>query len=214
MPDQPEVLQMREVRGYLTARLPDGADADEDLDRRLLQGRVTFHPQYRTPLVYPGELIVLPEPVPARVVDGHILYEAILGEETVLQPVRLPVTHDDRANQRWHWRLVFDQLRLGEYGDELEPWPDMRFPIEPATTPLDLSDVSGEWKGGGLITRGPAGPGLIDITAADGTITFWWDGGLSRTIDVPDAVPGPPGPAGSIEHADSVIEAYQTARGR
>jgi hypothetical protein len=186
MADQPEVMQMREVRGYLTARLPDGADADEDLDRRLLQGRVTFHPQYRTPLVYPGELIVLPEPVPARVVDGHILYEAILGEETVLQPVRLPVTADGRANQGWHWRLSFDLLRLGEYGEELPQWPDMRFPIEPGTDPLDLSEVSGEWKGGGLITRGPAGPGLTDVTAEGREVTFHWDGGGSRTLTLPE----------------------------
>lgn len=186
MADQPEVLLMREVRGYLTARLPDGQDSDEDLDRRLVQGRVTFHPQYRAPLVYPGELIVLPEPVPARVVDGHILYEAIVGEETVLQPVRLPVTVDDRANQAWSWRLVFDSLRVGEYGDELPEWPEMRFPIEPGTEPLDLSEVSGRWSGGGLITRGAPGPGLIDVTGEGREVTFHWDGGGARTLTLPE----------------------------
>lgn len=187
-------LKYRQITGLFTARLPDGSDADEHPDTVRLSGRVTFHPEYKKPLVFPGEHIVL-EPIPALLVDGQLMVEVLQGDDVVLQDLWLPVTVDERANQSWSWRMVFDHVTLGQYGDEVV-LPDRRFPVEEGEGPLDLSDVAGSWSGGTLITRGAPGPGLQEITAQDGEIVFQWDNGRSTAIDVPDAVPGPPGPPG------------------
>ena len=189
-----DVLQMRRITGLFTARLPDGSDADEYPDTVRLSGRVTFHPEYKKPLVFPGEHIVL-EPIPALLVDGQLMVEVLQGDDVVLQDLWLPVTVDERANQSWSWRMVFDHVTLGQHGDEVS-LPDRRFPVEEGEGPLDLSDVAGTWSGGTLITRGAPGPGLQEIVAENGEITFLWDNSRTTTIEVPDAVEGPEGPRG------------------
>ena len=186
-----DTLKYRQITGLFTARLPDGSDADEHPDTVRLSGRVTFHPEYKKPLVFPGEHIVL-EPIPALLVDGQLMVEVLQGDDVVLQDLYLPVTVDERANQSWSWRMVFDHVTLGQYGDEVS-LPDRRFPVEEGDGPLDLSEVAGTWSGGTLITRGAPGAGLTDITAANGEIEFVYSDGKTTTVEMPDAVPGPPG---------------------
>ena len=187
-------LQYREVTGFFTARIPDSGDADLNPDTVPLTGNVTFHPEYRKPLVFPGEHIVL-EPINAIIIDGQLMVEVIQNEDVVLQALHLPVTMDERANQTWSWTMRFHGMTLGQYGETVE-LPGVRFVIEEGGGPLDLSEVTGTWSGGTLITRGAPGPGLQDITAADGEIVFSWDNGRTTAIGVPDAVPGPPGEDG------------------
>lgn len=76
--------------------------------------------------------------------------------------------------------------------------PPTEVPIEPSTT-ISLHDflpTGVESSSGQIVVRGPRGPGLNDISASDGEITFSWDDGHSTAIDVPEAVPGPRGPKG------------------
>lgn len=188
-------LTYREVQGYFTARIPDSGDADLNPDTVPLTGHVTFRPEYRKPLVFPGEHIVL-ESINAIIIDGQLMVEVVQDEDVVLQALHLPVTMDERANQTWSWTMRFHGMTLGDYGEEVS-LPDRQFPIEPGSEPLDLSSVAGQWSGGGLITRGEPGPGLQEITAVDGEIVFAWDNGRTTAIGVPDAVPGPPGDDGT-----------------
>ena len=176
-------LNYREVTGFFTARIPDSGDADLNPDTVPLTGHVTFHPEYRKPLVFPGEHIVL-EPINAIIIDGQLMVEVIQDEDVVLQALHLPVTMDERANQTWSWTMRFHGMTLGQYGDEVS-LPDSRFPVEEGEGPLDLSDVAGTWSGGTLITRGAPGPGLTDITADGDVVTFEWDNGRTRGITVP-----------------------------
>lgn len=185
---------MREVQGYFTARIPDSGDADLNPDTVPLTGHVTFRPEYRKPLVFPGEHIVL-ESINAIIIDGQLMVEVVQDEDVVLQALHLPVTIDERANQTWSWTMRFHGMTLGNFGEQVD-LPDRRFPIEPGSEPLDLSSVAGTWSGGGLITRGAPGPGLQEITAVDGEIVFSWDNGRETTIGVPDAVPGRDGDPG------------------
>lgn len=187
-------LTYREVQGYFTARIPDSGDADLNPDTVPLTGNVTFRPEYRKPLVFPGEHIVL-ESINAIIIDGQLMVEVVQDEDVVLQALHLPVTIDERGNQSWSWTMRFQNITLGDYGEEVS-LPDRRFPIEPGSEPLDLSSVAGQWSGGGLITRGAPGPGLQEIVAVDGEIVFAWDNGRTTTIEVPDAIPGPPGDDG------------------
>lgn len=183
-----DTLKYRQIAGLFTARLPDGSDADEYPDTVRLSGRVTFHPEYKKPLVFPGEHIVL-EPIPALLVDGQLMVEVLQGDDVVLQDLWLPVTVDERANQSWSWRMVFDHVTLGQYGDEVS-LPDRRFPVEEGDGPLDLSDVAGTWSGGTLITRGPRGYGITSVTAGGGQIVFEWEDGAEHSVPMPEAVQG------------------------
>ena len=67
-------MQNREITGLWSARVPDGPDSDAHPDTVLLEGHVTFEPQYRVPLVYPGEHIVV-EPMHAVIHEG-VLYRS------------------------------------------------------------------------------------------------------------------------------------------
>ena len=195
----PDVFQYRECRATITARIPDTPDADAHPDRVLVQGRGTAHPQFQGgSVVFPeiGEYAI-PQPIPVVIVDGELLVEVLAGDESVeTQPLFLPVTVDERANQNWSWRLVFDFLTLGEYGEEVKH-PPLSFPVEAGDEPLEISTVATPViKSQGFVTRGAPGPGLQEITAEDGEIVFQWDNGRSISVQVPDAVPGPPGDTG------------------
>lgn len=189
----------RECRATITARIPDTPDADAHPDRVLVQGRGTAHPQFQGgSVVFPeiGEYAI-PQPIPVVIQDGELLVEVLAGDESVeTQPLFLPVTVDERANQNWSWRLTFDLLTLGEYGEEVTH-PPLSFPVEAGDGPLEISTVATPViKSQGFVTRGAPGPGLQEITAEDGEIVFSWDNGRSTAIDVPGAVPGPRGHQG------------------
>ena len=189
----------RECRATITARIPDTPDADAHPDRVLVQGRGTAHPQFQGGSVVFTEIgeYAIPQPIPVVIVDGELLVEVLAGDETVTtQPLYLPVTVDERANQNWSWRLTFDVLTLGEHGEEVSH-PPLSFPVEAGDGPLEISTVATPTiKNKGFVTRGAPGAGLQEITATNGEIVFQWDNGHSTTIDVPDAVPGPPGDTG------------------
>lgn len=178
-------MQYREITGLWSARVPDGPDSDQYPDTVLLEGRVTFEPEYRVPLVYPGEHIVI-EPMHAVIHEGVLYGETVVGDDVARGPLFLPVTVDENANQTWAWVAKFQGMRLGEYGEEVT-LPNVRFQVPAGGDALDLSAVIPVSQSGGTITlRGPAGPGLTDITPAPGTLTFVWDDGRERVIDVPD----------------------------
>ena len=189
----------RECRATITARIPDTPDADAHPDRVLVQGRGTAHPQFQGGSVVFTEVgeYAIPQPIPVVIVDGELLVEVLAGDEAVTtQPLFLPVTVDERANQNWSWRLVFDFLTLGEYGEEVKH-PPLSFPVEAGDGPLEISTVATPViKSSGFVTRGAPGAGLQEITAANGEIVFSWDNGNTTTIGVPAAVPGPPGDKG------------------
>ena len=189
----------RECRATITARVPDTVDADQHPDRVLVQGRGTAHPQFQGGSVVFTEIgeYAIPQPIPVVIVDGELLVEVLAGDESVeTQPLFLPVTVDERANQNWSWRLVFDFLTLGEYGEEVKH-PPLSFPVEAGDGPLEISTVASPVvKSKGFVTRGAPGPGLQEITAENGELVFQWDNGRSISVQVPDAVPGPPGDTG------------------
>ena len=202
-----EPFLYRECRATITARIPDTPDADQHPDRVLVQGRGTAHPQFQGGSVVFTEIgeYAIPQPIPVVIQDGELLVEVLAGDETVTtQPLFLPVTVDERANQNWSWRLVFDFLTLGEYGEEVKH-PPLSFPVEAGDGPLEISTVATPViKSQGFVTRGAPGPGLQEITAEDGELVFHWDNGNTAVVPVPDAVPGPPGPmvdvtAGTVE---------------
>lgn len=205
----------RECRATITARIPDTPDADAHPDRVLVQGRGTAHPQFQGGSVVFTEIgeYAIPQPIPVVIVDGELLVEVLAGDETVTtQPLYLPVTVDERANQNWSWRLTFDFLTLGEYGEEVKH-PPLSFPVEAGDGPLEISTVASPViKSQGFVTRGAPGPGLQEITAENGELVFQWDNGKTTSIDVPDAVPGPrgapgpEGPPGSVELTGVVPE--------
>lgn len=210
-----DVFQYRECRATITARIPDTPDTDAHPDRVLVQGRGTAHPQFQGGSVVFTEIgeYAIPQPIPVVIVDGELLVEVLSGDESVeVQPLYLPVTVDERANQNWSWRLTFDFLTLGEYGEEVSH-PPLSFPVEAGDGPLEISTVATPViKSSGFVTRGAPGAGLQEITAANGEIVFQWDNGRSTTIDVPAAVPGPQGvpgpegPPGSVELTGVVPE--------
>lgn len=192
-------FKYREIRALLTARVPDSTDADANPDRVLLNGYGTARPYFRGGSIVFTEIgeFAIPRDIPVRIVDGHLMTEVLVGEETILQPLFLPVTVDERANPKgWSWRLTFEQLHIGESGEEVEH-PTLSFPVEDGEEPLELSTVAtAVVQTGAFVTRGAPGPGLQDISAANGEVVFAWDNGQKTTIAVPDAAPGPPGDAG------------------
>lgn len=174
-----DTLKYRQITGLFSARLPDGSDADEHPDTVRLSGRVTFHPEYKKPLVFPGEHIVL-EPIPALLVDGQLMVEVLQGDDVVLQDVWLPVTVDDRADQVWSWRLVFDHVTLGPSGDEVS-LPDRRFPIEADGGPLDLSEA----KTMGAVTVVGTAQGVYQLFRDGRRVTVDTDGDGSYVVGSP-----------------------------
>ena len=185
----------RECRATITARIPDTVDADQHPDRVLVQGRGTAHPQFQGGSVVFTEIdeYAIPQPIPVVIVDGELLVEVLAGDETVeTQPLFLPVTVDERANQNWSWRLVFDFLTLGEYGEEVKH-PPLSFPVEAGDEPLEISTVATPTiKTKGFVTRGERGFSVTSITAGGGELVFEWEDGKTDTIPMPDSVPGPP----------------------
>ena len=177
-------MQYREITGLWSARVPDGPDSDQYPDTILLEGNVTFEPEYRVPLVYPGEHIVI-EPMHAVIHEGVLYGETVVGDDVARGPLFLPVTVDDAANQTWSWVARFQGIRLGEYGEEVT-LPNVRFQVPAGDESLDLSAVIPASQSGGTITvRGAPGPGLSDITSADGQLTFVWDNGREKSLEVP-----------------------------
>ena len=185
----------RECRATITARIPDTPDADAHPDRVLVQGRGTAHPQFQGGSVVFTEIgeYAIPQPIPVVIVDGELLVEVLAGDESVeTQPLFLPVTVDERANQNWSWRLVFDFLTLGEYGEEVKH-PPLSFPVEAGDEPLEISTVATPTiKTKGFVTRGERGFSVTSITAGGGELVFEWEDGKTDTIPMPDSVPGPP----------------------
>ena len=157
----PEVLKMREVTGLWSARVPDGPDSDAHPDTVLIEGHVTFEPQYRVPLVYPGEHIVV-EPMHAVIHEGVLYGETVVGDDVVRGPLFLPVTVDEAANQTWSWVAKFQGMRLGEYGEEVT-LPNVRFQVPAGDDALDLSEVIPVSQSGNTITL--RGPGLSEEDA-------------------------------------------------
>lgn len=191
-------FKYREIRGYFTARTPDTIDADYNPDQVPLNGNVTLVPQFQGGSVVFTEAgeFAIPRRLLAQIVDGHLMTEVSSGEESVLQPVFLPVTVDDRANQKWSWRLVFDSLSIRKYGEEVTH-PDLSFPVEDGVEPMNLSTVAtAARQSGAFITRGAPGPGLQTIVVDDGELTFEYTDGRTTSIGMPEAVPGPPGEPG------------------
>ena len=185
----PDVFQYRECRATITARIPDTPDADAHPDRVLVQGRGTAHPQFQGgSVVFPeiGEYAI-PQPIPVVIVDGELLVEVLAGDESVeTQPLFLPVTVDERANQNWSWRLVFDFLTLGEYGDEVKH-PPLSFPVEAGDGPLEISTVATPViKSQGFITRGRTGVSVEDARRVSDThIEFLLeDGGTTQPVEL------------------------------
>ena len=185
------MLTYREVTGLWSARVPDGPDSDAYPDTVLLEGRVTFEPEYRVPLVYPGEHIVV-EPMHAVIHEGVLYGETVVGDDVVRGPLFLPVTVDDAANQTWSWVAKFQGMRLGEYGEDVT-LPNVRFQVPAGGDALDLSAVIPASQSGGTITlRGPAGASVVGgRDNGDGTVTFLLsDGSETAPVAVP---PGPEG---------------------
>src|SRR5690606_14851101 len=120
-------LTYREITGLWSARVPDGPDSDQHPDTILLEGHVTFEPEYRVPLVYPGEHIVI-EPMHAVIHEGVLYGETAVEDDVVRGPLFLPVTVDDAANQTWSWVAKFQGMRLGEYGEDVT-LPNVRFQV-------------------------------------------------------------------------------------
>lgn len=180
----------RECRATITARIPDTPDADQHPDRVLVQGRGTAHPQYQGGSVVFTEIgeYAIPQPIPVVIVDGELLVEVLAGDESVeTQPLFLPVTVDERANQNWSWRLTFDFLTLGEYGEEVSH-PPLSFPVEAGDGPLEISTVATPViKTQGFVTRGAPGRGITSITASGGVVTVEWEGGDDVEIPIPAA---------------------------
>lgn len=154
-------LTYREVTGLWSARVPDGPDSDQYPDTVLLEGHVTFEPEYRVPLVYPGEHIVI-EPLHAVIHEGVLYGETVVGDDVVRGPLFLPVTVDDAANQTWSWLARFQGMRLGEYGEEVA-LPNVRFQVPAGDDALDLSEVIPVSQSGNTITL--RGPGLSEEDA-------------------------------------------------
>ena len=184
-------LTYREVTGLWSARVPDGPDSDQYPDTVLLEGHVTFEPEYRVPLVYPGEHIVV-EPMHAVIHEGVLYGETVVEDDVVRGPLFLPVTVDENANQTWSWIARFQGMRLGEYGEEVS-LPNVRFQAPSGDDALDLSAVIPASQSGGTITlRGPAGASVVGgRDNGDGTVTFLLsDGSETAPVTVP---PGPEG---------------------
>ena len=154
-------LTYREVTGLWSARVPDGPDSDAHPDTVLLEGHVTFEPEYRVPLVYPGEHIVI-EPMHAVIHEGVLYGETVVGDDVVRGSLFLPVTVDEDANQTWSWVAKFQGMRLGEYGEEVA-LPSVRFQVPAADDALDLSEVIPVSQSGNTITL--RGPGLSEEDA-------------------------------------------------
>ena len=154
-------LTYREVTGLWSARVPDGPDSDAHPDTVLLEGHVTFEPEYRVPLVYPGEHIVV-EPMHAVIHEGVLYGETVVGDDVVRGPLFLPVTVDENANQTWSWVAKFQGMRLGEYGEEVA-LPTVRFQVPAGDDALDLSEVIPVSQSGNTITL--RGPGLSEEDA-------------------------------------------------
>lgn len=172
----------REVKALLTARIPDTADADENPDRVPLNGYGTAHPKFKGGSVVfteQGEFAI-PRDIPVRVVDGHLMVEVLDGEDVVLQPLYLPVTVDERANQNWSYQLTFGTLTIGERGDEITH-PPLSFPVEDGDGPLELSTVAAsQVKAAGFITRGQTGVSVKDARRIDNArIEFLMDDGTT-----------------------------------
>ena len=195
----------RECRATITARIPDTPDADAHPDRVLVQGRGTAHPQFQGGSVVFTEIgeYAIPQPVPVVIVDGELLVEVLAGDESVeTQPLYLPVTIDERANQNWSWRLVFDFLTLGEYGEEVSH-PPLSFPVEAGDGPLEISTVATPViKSQGFVTRGQRGRGITSITAESGVVTVEWEGGDDVEIPIPTAALATPTSDGLMSAAD------------
>lgn len=185
------MLTHREITGLWSARVPDGPDSDAYPDTVLLEGHVTFEPEYRVPLVYPGEHIVV-EPMHAVIHEGVLYGETVVGDDVVRGSLFLPVTVDEDANQTWSWVARFQGMRLGEYGEEVS-LPSVRFQVPAGDDALDLSAVIPASQSGGTITlRGPAGASVVGgRDNGDGTVTFLLsDGSETAPVTVP---PGPEG---------------------
>lgn len=188
-------FKYREIVGTFTARLPDGGDSDQLPDRVPLNGYGTLRPNIRgTSIVFTevGEFAV-PRTRQVAIVDGELMVEVVDGESVILQPLFLEVTVDERANQEWSWTLTFDSLTIGDFGEEISH-PALSFPVEDGDGPLELSTVATTvTRTANFVTRGAPGAGITDIIAANGQLEFEYSDGRVATVDMPDAVPGPPG---------------------
>ena len=195
----------RECRATITARIPDTPDADAHPDRVLVQGRGTAHPQFQGGSVVFTEIgeYAIPQPIPVVIQDGELLVEVLAGDESVeAQPLYLPVTVDERANQNWSWRLTFDFLTLGEYGEEVTH-PPLSFPVEAGDGPLEISTVATPViKSQGFVTRGQRGRGITSITAESGVVTVEWEGGDDVEIPIPTAALATPASDGLMPAGD------------
>lgn len=194
-----DVLRYREVRQRFSVRDDDGADADLHPDRHTVTGVVEFVP--RLPrgdvLAYPEEFIK-PLPITGRIVDGELFANWVESDQEAPRPLYLPVTVDDRADQKWSWIMRVTYMYVDGIQTEVK-MGDRDFQVEDGDGPLWLSEVSGTYVKGTITTRGAAGPGLHSITAQNGNLVFSWDYGHEDTvIPVPDAVPGPPGDTGDV----------------
>lgn len=185
-------FKYREVQALFTARLPDSADSDQLPDRVPLNGYGTLRPNIRgTSVVFTevGEFAV-PRTRQVAFVDGELMVEVVDGESSILQPLFLEVTVDERANQQWSWTLTFDTLEIGERGGEISH-PALSFPVEEGDGPLELSTVATTvTRTANFVTRGPRGYRVTEVSAANGELVFAWEDGRTDSIPMPEAVQG------------------------
>ena len=187
--------KFRRVTGLFRAAIPDGADTDYTPELEALNVHIDFVPRFRDgviayPHLNPPEF-VHPEPIQAVLQDGYVMTTVTVDEETTVQPVELMVSEDDEATQTWQWEAIFRDIRVGQWGDEIQIAP-IRFTVPDEDGPLDLTEVVGESSGGTVTVKGPRGIGITNVSAKNGQIIIDWDD-HRQVIPIPEAVPGPKG---------------------
>lgn len=144
----PETIpRFREIIAGFHAIIPDSADLDYDPDVENLLGSGVAEPIFRNDFVTYAEpnRYYRPRPIPFEVVSGELVTSVFMpgvdGGTSVVQPLKLTVTVDPRADQMWEWRLVFHRLTVGEYGDDVTPRP-LRFQVDDGEGPVRLAEVA------------------------------------------------------------------------
>lgn len=141
------VPRFREIIAGFHAILQDSADLDYDPDVENLTGAGVAEPVFRNDFVVYAEpnRYYKPRPIPFEVVGGELVTRVFIPDDddgqSVVQPLKLTVTVDPRADQMWEWRLVFHRLTVGEYGDDVTPRP-LRFQVDDGDGPVRLAEVA------------------------------------------------------------------------
>lgn len=156
------VYTYREVRGTFTALTPDTTDSDEHPNIVPLSGSVVLTPIYKDGGISFSESghFDQPQPKPAAIDQDGILRSVVTDPVTGAisrQPLFLPVTVDERANQEWVYEASFPEVVRSDTGERVSI-PTKRFAVEPGDGPLNLVAVTAmASRAATLVTRGAAG---------------------------------------------------------